>query len=133
MFVRIVGTRAGDGVLRIVADTGSCRTLGPLVVPPPPAADRSAVTPVFDRLGLPPVQWHAFAVPCVHGPGQLSTVEAFGPDDQVAVATNLPSTLDGLGAPVVSTPGLYGYRSGGATVGVRVREQPRRGQRHHRL
>jgi hypothetical protein len=120
LFVRIVGTRASEGVLRIVVDTGSCRALGPLVVPTAPTGDRGSVGPVFERLGLTPEQWQVFGVPCVHGSGELSTVEAFGPDNQVAVASDLQSTLDGLGAPIVSTPGLYAYRSGAATVGVRV-------------
>jgi hypothetical protein len=120
LFVRIVGSRVGDGVLRITLDTGSCRSLGPLVVPPPPTGNRSAAGPAFERLGLSPVQTLVFGVPCVRGPGQLSTVEEFGPDNQVAVASHLPSTLDGLGAPIVSAPQLYAYRSGDATVGVRV-------------
>jgi hypothetical protein len=120
LFVRIVGNKAADGVLRIAVDTGSCRSLGPLLVPTPPAGSRSAVGPAFERLGLAPAQTLVFAVPCVQGPGQLSTVESFGPDNQVAVASQLPSTLDGLGTPIVSSPQLYAYRSGEATVGVRV-------------
>jgi len=120
LFVRIVGNQAGDGVLRIVLDTGSCRPLGPLVIPTPPTGNRGAVGPAFERLGLAPAQWLTFGVPCVRGPGELSTVEAFGPDNQVAVANNLPSTLDGLGTPIVSSPQLYAYRADTATVGVRV-------------
>jgi hypothetical protein len=122
LFVRIVGNKAGDGVLRIALDTGSCRSLGPLLVPTPPPGNRSAVAPAFQRLGLAPVQTMVFAVPCTRGPGQLSTVESFGPDNQVAVASHLPSTLDGLGTPIVSSPQLYAYRSGDATVGVRVED-----------
>jgi hypothetical protein len=119
-FVRVVGTKADDGVVRFVADTGSCRSAGTLSVPPEPTGDRAAVTPAFDRLGLPPVQWHAFSVPCATGSGRLSTVEAFGPDNQIATAANLPSTLDGLGPPIVSSAGLYAYRFAGTSVGVRV-------------
>jgi hypothetical protein len=119
-FVRVTGTRAGDGLVRFVVDTGSCRAVGDLSVPAEPTGDRAAVTPVFGRLGLPAVQWHAFTVPCAGTSGQLSTVEGFGPDNQVSSAANLPSTLEGLGTPVVSTAGLDAYRSGPAAVGVRV-------------
>ena len=78
LFVRIVGNKAGDGVLRIALDTGSCRSLGPLLVPTPPPGNRTAVAPAFERLGLTPVQTMVFAVPCTRGPGQLSTVESLG-------------------------------------------------------
>jgi hypothetical protein len=122
LFVRIVGNTAGDGVLRFAVDTGSCRSLGPLVVPTPPVGNRGAVGPPFERLGLSPVQTLVFGVPCVRGPGQLSTVESFGPDGQVSVASHLPSTLDGIGTPIVSSPQVYAYRSGDATVGVRVQD-----------
>jgi hypothetical protein len=120
LYVHILATRADPGVVRFVLDTGSCRVLGTLAEPAEPSGDRAAVTPVFQRLGLPPVQWHAVTVPCAGTGGQLSTVEGVGPDNQVAAARALPSTLEGLGTPVVSSDGLYAYRSGPAAVGVRV-------------
>ena len=120
LYVRILANRANPGVVRFVLDTGSCRVPGTLTTSAEPPGDRTAVTPVFDRLGLPPVQWHAFTVPCAGATGQLSTVEGFGPDNQIATAAKLSSTLDGLGTPVVSSDGVYAYRSGSAAVGVRV-------------
>jgi hypothetical protein len=118
LYVRIVASRVDPGVVRFVLDTGSCRMPGTLTPPAQPAGDRAAATPVFERLGLVPVQWQTFEVPCVGTPGQLSTVEAIGPDRQVPL--NFQSTLDGLGARVASGDGLYAYRSGPAAVGVQV-------------
>jgi hypothetical protein len=118
LYVRIVASRINPGVVRFVVDTGSCRVPGTLTTPSQPAGDRAAVTPVFERLGLVPVQWQAFEVPCAGTPGRLSTVEAFGPEKQVPL--RISSTLDGLGTPVASGDGLYAYRSGSAAVGVQV-------------
>jgi hypothetical protein len=106
------------GVVRFVLDTGSCRVPGTLTTPAQPTGDRAAVTPVFERLGLVPVQWQAFEVPCAGTTGHLSTVEAVGPDRQVPL--NFQSTLEGLGRTVASGDGLFAYRAGAAAVGVQV-------------
>jgi hypothetical protein len=118
LYVRIVASRLNPGVVRFVLDTGSCRVPGTLTTPAQPAGDRTAVIPVLGRLGLVPVQWRAFEVPCAGATGSLSTVEAVGPDRQVPL--NLTSTLDGLGTPVATGDGLFAYRSGPAAVGVQV-------------
>ena len=103
--------------VRFVADTGSLPDAGAPWPRRPragrPTGPRSA--PVFDRLGLPPVQLAGVYQVRLRrdGPGQLSTVEAFGPDDPAALAATLAATLDGLGcAHRVDHRRCTRYRSG---------------------
>jgi hypothetical protein len=118
-WVKLVGSTAGPGRVRFVADTGDCRVRGDLPPVVAPTGERASVTAAFAQLNLVPSGWRAYQVTCPGG-GALSTVEADGPDGVVPSAANRAGALRELGTTVVSTTDTFAYRTGDAALAVRV-------------
>jgi hypothetical protein len=106
-FIRVIGTVAGTGQVKVTASTG-CRPVGEGAVEPRGEPEKAPVAAVFGTLGVEPEEWGVYVAGCVRTTVGKASGVAPGP---------LSARFEGTER-IIDTDNLVVFRDGLATVAV---------------